>query len=318
MKVLEVIRPGPLTTVQDLGRYGYQKFGVPVSGVMDSYAFRMANLLLDNPHNSAVLEITFIGLVVKFLVAPAIAITGADLSPKLNGKPLTMWQSVSVKKGDMVSFTALRSGLRSYLSVKGGIDVPLVMGSRSTYIRSHIGGFKGRALIRGDCLNDTLIQPGSLETTKKIPANFIPHYNSTITLRVIMGTEENNFTEDDINTFFTSEYTVSPQSDRTGYRLKGKPVKHRNGADIISDGIPPGAVQIPGDEMPILLLADHQTTGGYAKIATIISVDLSKIAQSKPGDKIHFRKISIGDAQELLLKQEQLISSLAKRLKGIN
>jgi antagonist of KipI len=247
----------------------------------------------------------------EFLKETMITITGGNLLPKMNGNPVPMWQGLNVHQGDILSFTSLKSGLRSYIAIQGGINVPLVLGSRSTYIRSHLGGFHGRTLCKDDYIHDTFLNTSLIRKIRNVPRILIPSYNNQITLRVVAGTEQNSFTREGINTFFSSEYTVLPQSDRTGYRLKGEKVTHRANADIISDGIPPGAIQIPGDEMPILLLADHQTIGGYTKIATAISVDLPYIAQAKPGDKVRFKEVSITHAHELLHQQEMLITQFA-------
>ncbi len=310
MKVgtFEVIQPGPLTTVQDLGRYGYQQYGVPVSGAMDNYALRVANLLVGNNEGEAGLEITLLGPQLRLLKDTVVAITGADLSPMLNNNPLPMWAAVMVSGGATISFHWPKRGCRSYLAVAGGIDIPKVMGSSSTYVKSNIGGVEGRPLRAGDCLKSGQARPGIL--ARKLPPQYVPEYRNQSELRVILGPQDDHFTEKGIHDFLHSEYTISTEADRVGYRLQGPRIEHKAGADIISDGIPLGAVQVPGNGLPIVLMADRQTTGGYAKIATVITVDVAKLAQAKPGDKVRFRQITEEAAHQALREYEQTIDTL--------
>ena len=310
MEVFEVIQPGPLTTVQDLGRYGYQQYGVPISGAMDNYALRVANLLVGNDEGETCLEITLFGLQLRVLEDAIVAITGADLSPILNKSSLPMWEAVMVSREDTISFPWPKRGCRSYLAIAGGIDVPKVMGSRSTHVKSNIGGLEGRALCAGDHLKSGQARPTILE--RRLPQQYVPEYGNESELRVIMGPQDDYFTEVGIHTFLSSEYTVSIKADRMGYRLEGPCIEHRAGADIISDGIPLGAVQVPGDGLPIVLLSDRQTTGGYTKIATVITVDINKLAQAKPGDKVRFLKITEGEAHQSLKEYEQTIYTLKR------
>ena len=308
MEIFEVIQPGLLTTVQDLGRYGYQQYGVPVSGAMDNYALRVANLLLGNNEEEACLEITLLGLKLRVLEDTVVAITGADLSPLLNNSSLPMWQAVAVSRGDKLSFPWPKRGCRSYLAVAGGIDVPRVMGSRSTYIKSHLGGHEGRPLRAGDQLKSNKVSPRILG--RKLPSPYIPEYRNQSELRVILGPQDDHFTERGIHTFLCSEYTVSTEADRVGYRLHGPCIEHKAGADIVSDAIPLGAVQVPGNGLPIVLLADRQTTGGYTKIATVITADIPKLAQAKPEDKVRFVQITEEEAHLFLKEYEQTIHTL--------
>jgi biotin-dependent carboxylase-like uncharacterized protein len=311
MDTFEVIQPGPLTTIQDLGRQGYQQYGVPPSGAMDNYAFRTGNLLVGNAESAAVLEITLAGCKLRVLKETVVAVTGADLAAGLNGNPLPRWQSVTVHNGDLISFPRLNSGCRAYLAISGGLDIPMVMASAATYIRAGIGGLEGRPLRQGDILRTR----SSSQTRKKtyVPAEYIPIYDGQIELRVMLGPQDDFFTKDGIETFLESDYSVTAQADRMGYRLEGPPVQHRKRADIISDGIPLGSVQVPGDGLPITLLADRQTTGGYTKIATVISADISLLAQTRPGSKVKFRQVSEDEAGTALRKYEQRIDEI-KRL----
>jgi len=308
VEIFEVIQPGLLTTVQDLGRYGYQQYGVPVSGAMDNYALRVANLLVGNNEGEACLEITLLGLQVRVLGNTVIAITGADLSPMLNNSQLPMWEAVMVSRGDTISFPWPKRGCRSYLAVTGGIDVPKVMGSSSTYVKSCIGGLEGRPLRTGDRLKSGKMQMGTLG--RRLPPQYLPEYGNQSELRVLLGPQDDHFTQEGIHTYLHSEYTISTEADRVGYRLQGSPIEHKAGADIISDGIPLGAVQVPGDGLPIILLADRQTTGGYTKIAVVITADIPKLAQAKPGDKVRFLQVTEEDAHRCLREYEQTIYTL--------
>jgi len=308
MEIFEVIQPGPLTTVQDLGRYGYQQYGVPVSGAMDNYALRVANLLVGNNEGEACLEITLLGLQLRALKDTLVTITGADLSPTLNKSPLPMWEAVMVGCGDTISFPWPKRGCRSYLAVAGGIDVPKVMGSCSTHVKSRMGGLEGRPLHAGDRLKSSQAQPAIL--VRRLPPQYVPEYRDQSELRVILGPQDDYFTEEGIHTFLRSEYTISIKADRMGYRLEGPHIEHKARADIISDGIPLGAVQVPGDGLPIILLADRQTTGGYTKIAVVITADINKLAQAKPGDKVRFLQITEEEVHRSLKEYEQTIDTL--------
>lgn len=309
-RFIEVIKPGMLTLVQDLGRYGYQQFGVPVAGAMDQFAAASANLLVGNDRSDAVLEMMMLGPELKFGFKGRIALTGADLGPKINGSPLAMWQTVEVQAGDVLSFGGLKSGLRGYLAVEGGIDTPLVMNSRSTYTKAALGGFEGRALKAGDQVPVGSDGTGTATVTLAIPQDQIPVYGASKTIRVVLGPQDDAFTEAGIQTFMDNVYTVTNECDRMGYRLDGPSIEHVKGGDIISDGIAFGAVQVPGHGKPIIMMADRQTTGGYTKIAGVISVDLPLLAQSKPGDQIKFQKISLEEAHLLLKAREDFFGEI--------
>jgi len=287
--VFEVLSPGFLTTVQDEGRFGHRSIGMPIAGALDQYSYRVANLLVGNDRNAACLEITFLGPTLKVLGSAMIALTGGAFQATLNDKPLPQWQAVEVKENDMITVSEIATGFRGYLAVAGGFDVPMVMGSRSTYIRGKIGGFQGRPLQSGDKLEiGSPSKEPSQYVGKLIPMEYVPTYvinadNDIITLRVIMGPQDDYFSK---KNFLNSTYIITADSDRMGYRLEGERIEHisKNHVQIISDGIPLGAVQIPGDGMPIIMLADGQTTGGYPKIATVCTADLPLLAQGKPGN----------------------------------
>ena len=304
MASIKIIKPGLLTTVQDRGRLGYQQFGVPVCGAMDSFSHRVSNILVGNEVFDAVLETTLLGPEIEILDDSVIAVTGGDLSPTINKKSIPMWKSIYVNKGDVLSFGAAKSGCRSYVSFAGGIDVPLVMGSKSTYLKGNIGGYKGRKLESGDILK-ILNSKENLKNLKNrmIIERYKPHYSDSIELRVILGPQKDRFTNSGIETLLSNEYTVTSENDRMGYRLDGKKVQTINGSDIISDGIAFGAIQITNSGFPIIMMTDRQTVGGYAKIACVISSDLPKIAQAKSRDKVRFKEVSIEEAQNIIVKE---------------
>lgn len=311
MTIFEVLKPGLLTTIQDLGRKGYQKFGLAVSGAVDEYAHRIANILVGNPEHSATLEITLLGPQLKVHESAIIAITGADLHFHINDKPAPLWCSIPVHKGDIISFKGYSSGCRAYLAVRGGIEGEEVLGSKSTDTVSGIGGQKGRGLMTGDIITSGNEQISTSNITRRrLPKELIPTYPNKITVRVLLGPQDDAFTEKGINTFFTSEYIVSRQSDRMACRLEGPTIEHVNSADIHSEGMFAGAIQVPKNGQPILFQAGRQSVGGYTKIGGVISVDLPKVAQLKPNDSIKFEQISLQEAHQLLYEQERMFQLL--------
>lgn len=294
---VKVVIPGALTTVQDAGRYGYQNSGIQTSGVMDHKAYAQANELVGNPPGEAVLEATLFGGSMEVDEDTIIALTGADMEPQINGEPVTMNRPYLLKKGDSISLGMVKSGCRTYIAFGGGIDVPVVMGSRSTNMKCSIGGYEGRPLKAGDVLK--IGKPyASYEEVKgrQVKAQ---DYPPLIEVRVIEGPQAEYFSEKGKATFYGSAYTISEQSDRMGYRMEGEPVESVNGTDIISDGIAFGGIQVPASGKPIILLADRQTTGGYAKIGVVCSFDIPKLVQGKPGDQVRFIRISVEEAQRI-------------------
>jgi antagonist of KipI len=327
-ETFEIIRTGVLATVQDLGRWGYQRFGMPVSGAMDGFALRAANLLVGNAPGEAAVEVAMGGLAVRAMREVVVAICGADLRARLDGKAAPMWKSFAIRPGQELSWDRPANGTWAYLAVAGGIDVPSVMGSKSTYLRAKVGGLEGRALAKGDILVAPPSPLGQTEkgdrhrfqTAKSEPVPFfrgrglspteIPVYSSNVTARVILGPQQDAFEDEAVRTLCSSEYEVTAQSDRMGYRLKGAPLRHKSSADILSDALTFGSIQVPADGQPILLAADRQTTGGYAKVATVISADLSAVVQLGPGGKLRFDPIDIRQAQDLARQQEQFLARL--------
>lgn len=284
---MTILSPGPLTTVQDKGRYGYMNTGFSPGGAMDQGAMRLANLLVGNDPGEGVLEMTLSGITATFSCDTVVAVTGADMSPTVGGKSVPMNQTLLVKKGEEIRLGFAGNGLRSYLAVAGGFDLPLVMGSLSTNLKCALGGFQGRKLEAGDEI--PLRMSVSSFETRAFPAAKVP---DTLDVHVMMGPQDDYFTDSGIRCFLTQEYTVSAKSDRMGIRLDGEAVESRSGVDIISDGIVTGSVQIPAAGTPIIMMADRQTTGGYAKIATVISSDLGLLAQAKPGTRIRFHRVT--------------------------
>ena len=299
--------------MQDRGRYGFQRYGVPASGALDAYALRAANLLAGNDDGDAGLEMTVLGPRVRFGAATWFAIAGADLAPMLDGEPVPNWQRVKASAGSVLSFQGARDGMRSYLAVAGGIDVPKLMGSRSTYVKGGFGGLGGRPLRAGDEL-ETLGAPLEDDFDEVArPDSFVPPiYGHDHRVRVVLGPQSEAFTQQGVETLLGSEYTVSVQSDRMGYRLDGPAIEHVSGPDIVSDGTSLGAVQVPGNGLPIVLLADRGTTGGYAKIATVVSVDIGRMAQAMPGDAITFEAVSVEEAHAIFVEQEAMLRDLAE------
>lgn len=312
---IEVLHPGLLTTVQDLGRTGYQRFGVSVSGAVDPRSAAVANILAGNPDGEAVLECTVLGPQLRFDAPAVIAVTGADLGPALDGVPVENYRALRVQAGQTLRFTGPKCGCRAYLAVSGGLDVPEVMGSRSTYMKAKIGGWHGRKLEKGDVL--PLRAPGTEPKALENRA-LAPEFRgrSEYTLRVVMGPQDDAFTPGGVSAFLSGVYTVTPEFDRMGCRMEGPEIEHNGSADILSDGIAFGAVQVPDSGQPIVMLADRQTTGGYTKIANVISADFRILGQLKSGDRVRFEKVSLAAAQEALLAQRASLRLLRHVLDG--
>ncbi|MCU6795894.1 biotin-dependent carboxyltransferase family protein [Paenibacillus sp. WQ 127069] len=312
MEFIEIIKPGMFSTVQDLGRFDFRQYGIPQSGAMDAFSFRAANLLVGNRQNEAAVEFTLVGPKLKFLHEGVIAITGADLSFTLNGRPLALWKTIRVMPDDILQCGSARYGCRSYMAVSGGIDVPLVMGSSSTFARGGYGGFQGRSLRTGDVLAVKTAQRVYTASTlcRVLPSKYRPVCDGNRPVRFITGPQADSFTQESMDILTTQPYTLSHDSDRMGFRLMGPKLVHTSGADIISDYITMGSIQVPGDGQPIVLMSDCQVTGGYTKIGVVAGVDLPFLAQRKPGDQVFFEIINIEQAQALWREQEQLFSLL--------
>jgi biotin-dependent carboxylase-like uncharacterized protein len=308
METFRVITPGVLTTIQDLGREGYGQYGIPVSGAMDRFSFQAANMLVGNGPGAAGLEITLYRLKMEVLRSVRVAVTGGDMDPRLDGKPLPMWQTVELPTGSTLLFKTIKQGARAYLAVEGGIDSPLLLGSRSTDRKAHLG----KTLQKDDIIQTLPTKDPA--RFHRVPDAFIPRLSKEAEIRVVMGPQGDFFTQKGIEMFLTEVYAITSESDRQGYRLQGPSVEHVSGADIISDAILPGSIQVPGNGQPIIMMMDAQTTGGYTKIACVIGPDLDILAQMLPGRKLRFKKVSIEEAHSISRDQVDKLRSLEKQL----
>ncbi|OAS16991.1 biotin-dependent carboxyltransferase family protein [Paenibacillus oryzisoli] len=308
----DVITPGLLSTIQDDGRYGHRKHGVIVSGPMDRFAHRAANLLVGNGLKAAALEMTLQGATLVAQSDMLVAICGADMRAELDGYSAPMWQPFVLHKGSKLSVGYAVEGCRSYLAVHGGFRSSNVLGSRSTYQRAAIGGYEGRALRNGDVLG--VEKEGlaaeivkEVELRSKIVSSMIrPDYRDNPVIRFVRGKEASRFTPDSWSRFVSHRFLVTSQSDRMGYRLSIEPPLELEAGlpyEMISEAVVAGTIQVPLSGQPILLLADCQTTGGYPRIGHVITADLPLVAQVKPGGFLRFQEVSHSEAQELLLMQ---------------
>jgi antagonist of KipI len=327
---LSILRPGLLTTVQDLGRPSYQHLGVVVSGAMDVLALRVANLLVGNNEDAAGLEITLLGPTLRFETDHLLALTGADLSPTLDGQPAPMHRPIAVRAGTMLAFGEPRAGCRAYLAVAGGLGVPLVLGSRATYLRAALGGWQGRALQAGDeLLVDAPTAIGQQLTHLLAPATvshawvaarwtpgplLCPRPRPQPLIRAVRGPEYGQFAEASQQAFWREPFTITPAADRMGYRLQGPTLTRAKAPELLSSAVTFGTVQVPPGGQPIVLLADAQTTGGYHRLVQVCSVDFPALAQARPGQHLRFAEVTLAEAQALYLAQEQRIRALQKAL----
>ncbi|WP_128100029.1 biotin-dependent carboxyltransferase family protein [Paenibacillus sp. DCT19] len=321
---IEVIRSGLLSTVQDEGRFGQRRYGIHPGGAMDTFAARVSNMLVGNTRNAAVIEMTMTGSELRFEEDQLISLCGADLSAKVDDMDVPMWRPIVMPAGAVLRFGRCRSGLRTYMAVAGGIDVPVIMGSRSTDLKTGIGGIDGRALHVGDKLR---IGKPSAEAsmildfwgTKRksdvhrvkttawyFSSNEWPGYRAEPVIRIVPGIEDRGFTEESLRKFYEESYLVLPQSDRMGYRMQGAVLERKQAREQrLSEAVTYGTVQIPADGQPIILMADHQTIGGYPVLGQVARVDLPILAQARPGTRVTFRQITFREAEMLWLEQER-------------
>ena len=307
-----VMSGGLLTTVQDLGRFTFQQYGVSPGGAMDSYSFCLANYLVGNWENEAGLEVTLLGPQLRFTTCTVFAITGADMTPCLNDQTIDMYQAIRANIGDILSFHGLKNGCRSYIAFAGGLDVEPVMGSRATLLRGSIGGYQGRKLKTGDTIGFRY----PIWDLPDLKSRHIPKDDFStdiVTLRILMGPQEDRFTEEAIQTLLQETYVVTPQSDRMGCRLEGPKLHHTIDANIITDGIALGSIQVPGNGQPIIMMAERQSTGGYTKIANVISVDIPKLSQCKAGTKLTFQLVDLEEAHSLYRQQHEKMQLWKRR-----
>lgn len=301
---VKVLSGGLSTTVQDLGRTGRYAIGMPPSGAMDQFSFRVANLLAGNDESAAALEATYIGPTLEFTDDRAIAVTGGDASVTLNGEPVAMWSRVPVRSGDVLAFGMITTGARPYIAISGGIDVPEYLGSRSTYTLIGLGGHEGRTLADGDVLpvGDGPVPDGEAE----VPEGLVPQFSSDVEVRAVVGLCSYRLTEQALDSFLGTPWRITKDADRVGYRLRGGTLDFvereqpfgagSDAANVVDLGYPLGSVQVPGGDEPIVLLGDAVTGGGYVTIATVISVDRDLFGQAKTGDTIRFRSVGIDEA----------------------
>ncbi len=309
--------PGILTTIQDKGLFGYESFGVSPSGPLDLESFEIANLLVSNYGNEAGLEVTMMGPTLQFRQDNVIAITGADISPLLNEEPVPMNSAIAVHSGDVLRLQTAKDGCRAYIAFAGGLDVPEIMGSRATGVQNKVGGKDGRKLQAGDEIA-FLAPRRHLPGVKLRKAEYPLRAGKRKTVRVILGPQEECFTPQGIGTFLSSTYKVTPESDRMGCRLSGGVIEHRVDGNIISDGMATGAIQVPTNGQPIVMLAERQTIGGYTKIATVISDDLPILGQSRPGDEIQFQMVTIDEAHRLWRERCERLQALKAQMEQLD
>jgi len=322
---IRVRQPGLLTTVQDTGRFGEYALGMPPSGAMDVFSFQVGNYLVGNEDGAAGLEITYFGPELEFTEDAVIAITGAELPPRINGEEAPTWETLRVEEGDVLSFDYLKNGARAYLAVAGGIDVPVFMHSRSTYTLIGLGGHEGRALQEGDELG-VGEAPRHVEgqVGKRVDDDHIPAYSKETELRAILGLASYRITEESMDEFLSIQWTVTPDADRVGYRYRGGELKFvereqpagagADPANVVDFGYPVGSIQVPGGVEPIVLMNDAVTGGGYATIGTVISADRDKLAQTKTNDKARFRSVDLDEALKARGERREEMAEIRKAL----
>lgn len=320
METFRVVAPGLWTTVQDLGRPGCQRFGVPVGGALDTFALEAANRLAGNEPGAAALEITWLGPRLRVLADTLLAVAGADVPWEINGREAPLWQAVAVRKDDEIRFFPPRRGARAYVAVRGGVAVPAVMGSRSTFVRGGFGGLHGRPLRAGDVISsfraDGRGAGGAGEARARdglrLPEE-LRRFGLPQPVRVLAGPQDDLFAPLAMERLLGATFRVSSQADRMGCRLHGPRLPYRTDVtQFVTDGTAPGSIQVPGDGRPIVLLADRQTSGGYPKIATVISADLDFLAQAWAGDRVTFRSVSLEEAHRIRRRRRALLDAVAR------
>lgn len=319
-----VVRGGMQTTIQDIGRYGYQKYGILVSGAMDKDALQIGNMLVGNDPKEAALEITLMGPVLRFTEDALIALTGGDLAPQLDGQLLPMGRPIAVTAGAVLRFGRAATGCRTYLCVSGGFDVPRVMGSKSTYLRAALGGYEGRALQKNDELKlagmtqagrrmmTFLRDKGAYKTTDWYvmePARF--YAASQPAVRITKGLQYDYFAAESKDSLVSDTFTITVQADRMGYRLQGGQLQLAEKMEMISEPATMGSIQVPAGGEAIILMADHQTVAGYPKIAQVVMADMGRLAQCKPGETLRFDLVSTDEAERLWLQREAYLRHIA-------
>ena len=304
---LRVRDPGLLTTVQDLGRYGYSHLGISPGGAADSLAMRIANLLVGNAENAAALEMTLAGVTLEVDEQSVVALTGSKCDCRINNDTAPMWQAIRVPAGGVLTCGPMKTGSRLYLAIQGGLDVQPIMGSASTNMAGHFGGFEGRWLRKDDLLG---VRKGPNSRLPTLKPGTVEALYSREPLRVTRGAQHDWFGLEAFGKLLSCPYTVSEQSNRSGLRLKGEPISPRVRSQLLTEGISLGAIQVPQDEQPIILFVDQQTTGGYPKIANVITADLYRLGQLRPREQVRFIEVAIPEAIHLLRDQEEWLKQI--------
>jgi antagonist of KipI len=307
MSSLVVESPGLLTTVQDLGRPGFGPIGVSPSGAADPVALRLGNLLVGNEAGAAALEMTLLGGRFVFPEGAAIALTGADFGATINAQPVEMWAAHRLLPGTKLTLGPTRNFARSYLAVAGGVQVAPFLGSASTHLLSGLGGYEGRALRKGDVLQIGSVDKKAPE--RKVSQTVLYLLKPRRVLRVTEGPQIEQFSEEDKQTFFHGTFRVSEASDRMGLRMEGHALVSNLSGEMITEGLPLGAIQVTASGQPIVLFVEQQTAGGYPKIANVIGVDLHRVGQLRPRVEIRFERTSLAVARSLWIEQERLLNS---------
>ena len=303
--MIRVVKPGFFTTVQDRGRYGYAHLGVSPSGAADALSLRIANLLVGNDEGAPALEMTLLGATLEFEESAIVAVTGAECECKSGPDGVPLQAAFELQAGAVLQCGNMVGGARCYLAVQGGFDVPLAMGSASTLTAAHFGGFQGRRLQSGDLLPVRRHDKLKVRTLRSGAIDALHRHKR---LRITKGAQQDWFAPETFERLLSSTYVVSEQSDRTGLRLKGVAVRPGEQAELLTDGVPLGAIQVPQDGQPIILFVDQQTTGGYPKIANVIAADMHRVGQLRPRDEVRFGEVMIAEAVRLLREQEKWLT----------
>ena len=311
---IKIIKAGLQTTVQDLGRTGYRKDGIIVSGAMDTLALQIGNLLLGNEMGEAGLECTLMGPKILFETAQLVALTGGDISPAVDGVAVKMWRPLYVKKGSVLSFGAAVRGCRTYLTVFGGFKLHEVLGSYSTYLKAGFGGYNGRALKNEDILSFHKIYKGTEKLFNwSLDLKLYPELDDEV-IRVLKGPEYDLFTEQSLALLEEEKYQITNDADRMGYRLQGAALRMTEAKEMLSSAVCFGTVQVTPDGSAIILMADHQTTGGYPRVLQVITADLTRLAQMKSGQQIRFKLVTLAEARAALLLREKQVKQLKQAI----
>jgi len=308
MAFLKIISPGFQTTVQDAGRFGFAHLGVSPAGAADNLAFRLGNLLVGNENNDPALEMTLVGGTFEFETTTIIAVTGADCSPTLDGETVPLWTSIFVRAGQTLRCQAMKNGARSYLCLHGGIQINKIIGSAATHLQTGIGGWQGRALKKGDVLPYSESSQKENHRPLTIKKDVLEYFENKSTIRVTRGPQADYFSAAALDIFSSTTYSVSETSNRVGLRLNGAALVREKHEELITEGISCGAVQVPSDGQPIILFVEHPTTGGYPKIANVISADFCRLGQLRPRDEVRFQFVSFDEATKLLQRQHRLLT----------